>query len=226
MLKFALDVETEVWAKQWHRWEQSTLGSVLPLAMFHFLIKKRYIILLSYLASSEPGLGRTFGRITLGSDLGLNNLRPGNSKMAPGALLGHHLQQDLPCQCPDSGGPAPPAAATAEQVNLTFNDRRPLALRSAYSMSSPMSSKIFLVFFISYSFKYVFLFLKINSFTKWVFETIYSKVGTIAEPMISRFTVNQSRTFITIIIILCRFEIFSLPYLSPIRFWRKIAKRC
>ena len=55
---------------------------------------KRHI-LLSYLASSEPGLGRTLGRITLGSDLGLNNLRPGNSKMAPGALLGHHMQQEL-----------------------------------------------------------------------------------------------------------------------------------
>ena len=49
--------------------------------------------MLSYLASSEPGLGRTFGRITLGSDLGLNNVRPGNSKMAPGALLGHQMQQ-------------------------------------------------------------------------------------------------------------------------------------
>ena len=35
------------------------------------------------------------GRITLGSDLGLNNLRPGNSKMGPGALLGHHMQQEL-----------------------------------------------------------------------------------------------------------------------------------
>ena len=51
--------------------------------------------MLSYLASSEPGLGRTFGRITLGSDLGLNNLRPGNSKMAPGAVLGHHMHQEL-----------------------------------------------------------------------------------------------------------------------------------
>ena len=71
-----------------------TLGSVVTLTMFHFLIRKRHI-LLSYLASSEPGLGRTFGRITLGSDLGLNNLRPGNSKMAPGAVLGHHMHQEL-----------------------------------------------------------------------------------------------------------------------------------
>ena len=54
----------------------------------------------------------------------------------------------------------------------------------------------------------------------------YSKVGAIAEPMMSHFTVNQSCTFIIIIIILCRFEIFSLPYLNPITFWRKIAKRC
>ena len=39
-------------------------------------------------------------------------------------------------------------------------------------------------------------------------------------------TVNQSCTFFIIIIILCRFEIFSLPYLNPITFWRKIANRC
>ena len=54
-----------------------------------------------------------------------------------------------------------------------------------------------------------------------MFESIYqgwSYRGTYYVPL--------HFTFIIIIIILCRFEIFSLPYLNPITFWRKIAKRC
>ena len=160
-------LETEVWAKRWHRWEHSTLGSVLLLAMFHFSIRKRHI-LLSYLASSEPGLGRTLGRITLGSDLGLNNLRPGNSKMAPGALLGHHMQQEL-ANAPilvdqhhqllllrnkwiwhlTTGG----ATATCPQVGL-------------FNVKSNVKRNIFSVFFFSFSFEYVVPFLKIKPFSK------------------------------------------------------------
>ena len=186
-LKFGRDLEAEVWLRLWS-WIVSNLRCVKSIDIcdstwpldplwlwqcFTFLIRRRHI-LPSYLASSQPGLVRTFGRITLGSDLGLNNLRPGNSKTAPGALPGHHIQQDL----------------LANALILVDQHHQLLLLRNKwiwhlttagttatcpqvglFNVKSNVKRNIFRVFFFPFSFEYVSLFLKIKSMSKWVFES-------------------------------------------------------
>ena len=240
-LKFGQYFEAEVWLRLWS-WIVSNLRCVKSIDIcdstwpldplwlwqcFTFLIRKRHI-LPSYLASSQPGLVRTFGRITLGSDLGLNNLRPGNSKTSPGAVLGHHIQHDLLANAQilvdqhhqllllrnkwiwhlTTGG----TTATCPQVGL-------------FNVKSNVKRNIFRVFFFPFHSNMSPSFWRLSQCPSECLKA-NSKVGAIAEPMMFHFTVNQSCTFIIIIIILCRFEIFSLPYLNPITFWRKIAKRC